>query len=333
MSASYSYDGDGRRVKKVTGSTKQKFTGYERDDESNLDYAQARYYSTTQGRFISTDPLNGAANVPQSWNRYAYALNNPLLYTDPTGMRWAMHRLEDGNIQYRWFEPDELGKDSEYRFAISQSHGYWEAVKWDESKPHYYQVSARKNYPTLTEAYVLMPDGQFGYEADFEGRGPGVTTDMGTQLVIGSALTAGVKIFGSTVNSFFNGASISGEGRVFTHFTNAEGASGITGINATGMKAGQSTGISELQFGFGRNTFLASEPGRIFVTEHGINATQGTLNGIGVFGAKQQFAIQFSEGTAFSQGIRIVGEMPSRSIFTIPGGSTMTGGFKLTRRF
>ncbi len=41
-----------------TGDTiRQKFTSYERDGETQLDYAQARYFSSQQGRFTSVDPL------------------------------------------------------------------------------------------------------------------------------------------------------------------------------------------------------------------------------------------------------------------------------------
>ena len=67
---------------------RQKFTGYERDSESGLDYAQARYYSSSMGRFTSVDPLgaSGSTRNPQSFNRYAYVLNNPLNLVDPTGM-------------------------------------------------------------------------------------------------------------------------------------------------------------------------------------------------------------------------------------------------------
>jgi RHS repeat-associated protein len=53
---------------------RQKFTGYERDGETGLDYAQARMYANVQGRFTSVDPLlsSGKPNQPQSWNRYSY---------------------------------------------------------------------------------------------------------------------------------------------------------------------------------------------------------------------------------------------------------------------
>jgi RHS repeat-associated protein len=65
------------------------FTGKERDTESGNDYFGARYYASTMGRLLSPDPHSGTllhVLNPQRWNMYAYALNNPLLYTDPTGM-------------------------------------------------------------------------------------------------------------------------------------------------------------------------------------------------------------------------------------------------------
>jgi len=62
------------------------FTGKERDSESGLDNFGARYDSSTLGRFISPDPLGGHLENPQSLNKYAYALNNPINLTDPTGL-------------------------------------------------------------------------------------------------------------------------------------------------------------------------------------------------------------------------------------------------------
>ncbi|HET9711451.1 MAG TPA: RHS repeat-associated core domain-containing protein, partial [Pyrinomonadaceae bacterium] len=66
---------------------RQQFTSHERDTETGLDYMHARYYHGLQGRFTSTDPFlaSGRSANPQSWNRYAYVLNNPVRLTDPTG--------------------------------------------------------------------------------------------------------------------------------------------------------------------------------------------------------------------------------------------------------
>jgi RHS repeat-associated protein len=66
----------------------QKFTGKERDAETNNDFFQARYMSAPQGRFTSADPLGNfvaSAADPQSWNMYSYARNNPLAFIDPSG--------------------------------------------------------------------------------------------------------------------------------------------------------------------------------------------------------------------------------------------------------
>lgn len=76
-------------------NVRQKFTGKERDNETNLDYFHARYYSNIQGRFTSVDPLlsSGTVTDPQTWNRYGYALNNPLKWTDPDGLFVWSHSL------------------------------------------------------------------------------------------------------------------------------------------------------------------------------------------------------------------------------------------------
>jgi RHS repeat-associated protein len=70
-------------------STRQKFTSKERDSETGLDYFIARYHSSVQGRFTSVDPENAGADpeLPQTWNGYSYAINNPLTYSDPDGQK------------------------------------------------------------------------------------------------------------------------------------------------------------------------------------------------------------------------------------------------------
>lgn len=64
------------------------YTGYEKDSESGLDFAQARYYNSTHGRYTSIDPLTASIETsnPQTFNRYAYVLNSPYILTDPLGL-------------------------------------------------------------------------------------------------------------------------------------------------------------------------------------------------------------------------------------------------------
>ncbi|MBN1971418.1 MAG: RHS repeat-associated core domain-containing protein [Candidatus Delongbacteria bacterium] len=65
-----------------------KFSGKERDHESELDYFGARYYNHTHSRFISVDPIinkEEALYNPQIWNLYSYFRNNPVTYLNPKG--------------------------------------------------------------------------------------------------------------------------------------------------------------------------------------------------------------------------------------------------------
>ena len=67
----------------ASADPRYKYTGKERDVETNYDYFGARYYDARVGRFLSVDPL--AENYPET-SPYCYALNNPIRLTDPTGL-------------------------------------------------------------------------------------------------------------------------------------------------------------------------------------------------------------------------------------------------------
>lgn len=65
------------------------FTGQVKDEETGLYYYGARYYDPELGRFIQADTIIPDLSNPQSYNRYAYVLNNPLKYNDPDGHQAA----------------------------------------------------------------------------------------------------------------------------------------------------------------------------------------------------------------------------------------------------
>jgi RHS repeat-associated protein len=67
-----------------TASSGIGFAGEYRDG-TGLVNLRARSYDPVLGRFIGRDTFGGVAAAPQSANRYAYALANPLRYTDPSG--------------------------------------------------------------------------------------------------------------------------------------------------------------------------------------------------------------------------------------------------------
>jgi RHS repeat-associated protein len=84
-----------------TGTADLSFTGMNQDTVSNLYDFPDREYGI-QGRWPSPDPA-GMGSVdprnPQSWNRYAYVLNNPLGFMDPTG-ECAAGSNQNQNTQY-----------------------------------------------------------------------------------------------------------------------------------------------------------------------------------------------------------------------------------------
>jgi len=83
----------GERWYQTGSANKWIFTTYQRDSESGLDYALARYYDSRTGTFCSADPLAGSPGDPQSWNRYPYGRNDPVGVTDPSGKSWWSNLL------------------------------------------------------------------------------------------------------------------------------------------------------------------------------------------------------------------------------------------------
>ena len=71
----------------TSSSNDQKFTTYDRESVSGLDYAMARFYGNRYGRFMSPDvSLAGVdPTEPQSWNLYTYVTNDPINFIDPSG--------------------------------------------------------------------------------------------------------------------------------------------------------------------------------------------------------------------------------------------------------
>jgi RHS repeat-associated protein len=80
----WSTQGGGGQVPTLTT---RGFTGQEHiDGNLGLMHFNARMYDPSQGRFLQPDQVIQSPDNAQSWNPYSYCLNNPLTYTDPTGM-------------------------------------------------------------------------------------------------------------------------------------------------------------------------------------------------------------------------------------------------------
>jgi len=61
------------------------YTDHEMLDRTGLIHMNGRVYDPEIGRFLSPDPIVQSPGYSQSWNRYAYVMNSPISYTDPSG--------------------------------------------------------------------------------------------------------------------------------------------------------------------------------------------------------------------------------------------------------
>lgn len=74
-----------RLLKQDSGTNDTWFTGKQEDKATGLTYFGARWYDPVVGRFTGIDPVGFQENNIHSFNRYAYANNNPYKYVDPDG--------------------------------------------------------------------------------------------------------------------------------------------------------------------------------------------------------------------------------------------------------
>jgi RHS repeat-associated protein len=91
----YSFDAWGRRRDKDNWSytlsgepdlfAQRGFTAHEHLEDFNLVNMNGRLYDPVVGRFLGVDNEIQDPGFTQSYNRYSYALNNPLRYVDPAG--------------------------------------------------------------------------------------------------------------------------------------------------------------------------------------------------------------------------------------------------------
>ena len=79
-----------------------RYRGYYYDTETGLYYCNTRYYDPQTGRFISADSANYLdPSSMNGMNLYAYCINNPVMYSDPTGhapkwWQWLVFGIETG---------------------------------------------------------------------------------------------------------------------------------------------------------------------------------------------------------------------------------------------
>lgn len=165
----------------VGDGVRQKFTGYERDEETGLDFAEARYYYNNHGRFTAVDPLlaSGKSADPQTFNRYAYTMNRPLILTDPTGLQaGTQERHEDAHLE-------EIGVQYADVQVIDRGVVTADEIdQWEDGKPPELRTFWNRGFGAnfglqLTDLSTGSVWYDFQYETEVGDEGPIVLSNLG----------------------------------------------------------------------------------------------------------------------------------------------------------
>jgi RHS repeat-associated protein len=130
-----------------------KFTGKERDTESNLDSFGARYFASATGRFMTPDWAARPTTVPyavfgdpQSLNLYTYVRNDPVTQADADG-----HCTWWGNTCFENNNGDRLGNGDQ---PANRQAG---AVAQSNQAQNNTQTQTQQNQPAPGEAHKGEP--------------------------------------------------------------------------------------------------------------------------------------------------------------------------------
>jgi RHS repeat-associated protein len=186
--------------------TKRTYTG-QLTDETGLYFYNARYYSPLIGRFVSADTdVPASQGGPQALNRYAFVLNNPLKYTDPSG-HWP-----------EWFD---YGLGVGYQFVNDMAFGIPNAVLgtgWQDEQSYAFQSGQRLGRDVSVALNVaLAVDGTVKLAAGIAAMGPtagggalcGAATGGVCLIPAGGALAAEAGLAGvGAVEGLVGGANL-----------------------------------------------------------------------------------------------------------------------------
>jgi RHS repeat-associated protein len=188
--------GDGLACTNSTLSpTENHFTGKERDTESGNDYFDARYYSSSMGRFMSPDwsakeePVPYAKlDDPQSLNLYSYVLNNPLIRFDDDGHEIIYMTTGPGALQNEQTVRDSVTA----LLANPNTNGYLQ--QFVGTAPGTPDIVIMNGDLSAGDSKTTAPDGTPGTSTVQGNTDPNITTDGksgGPIITIDNRTTAG----------------------------------------------------------------------------------------------------------------------------------------------
>jgi sulfotransferase len=278
--------------KTATAQDRDKFGKYLRDSVSGLDYAEQRYYSSTIGRFTAPDPYQRSirADVPDSWNRFAFVGGDPANRADPHGGYYGAY-------------DDPCGGNGGVGGGGGSGYGgpYTTTVSATQDPVPYYQAPIPNGYsnripvygpdaadqnPTVYASYTF-PNG-LGYNADvpldpslqaaLSGVDPSQIYGMlglvgGGSVLAGAGVAAGLALAGAAVA----GSVFVGETPVLGGLTFTGGYSGVAGYTIYSVTNYNWPGnLAWLQSQMATGQSIVVGPGGLFT-----NLEQGELTSAG----------------------------------------------------
>ncbi len=169
------------------------FTGQRLDDSTGLMYYRARYYSARLGRFVSADMVVQNPKNPQSFNRYAYVLNNPLLFVDPTGYFASPldendNLIEDAELTQYFLDLGYSDADVEDLFQRWKAyHAEWWNILLEAQYGDYLDgrdIGFSNNLIVLVGVFYKSPEGKLRFDWTRAGQDT-LTPDKSLQAVVG----------------------------------------------------------------------------------------------------------------------------------------------------
>ncbi len=165
----------------ATAQNRMKFGTYFRDEDGK-DYARQRYYASGMGRFLTPDPSGpGDPADPQSWNYYAYAVNNPVNLNDPEGLDVNLPPIADvdrptclGRVFREVITPSGFGTtndDNAHTKFFSSLEGTFGLSLFFETRPNLYTTDREDPYYQamlgVGFTYINRYAAQWGAESGF----------------------------------------------------------------------------------------------------------------------------------------------------------------------
>jgi RHS repeat-associated protein len=195
-----------------------KFTGKLRDNETGLDFFEARYFSGAQGRWTSPDAINltdaRVLNPSNTLNKYIYGGNNPLKYVDPDGRDITVFYTNSGPAGHFWmaaydqdtdsFAVKDFGPSTDANPALKMlgvdvpgDMNYASHMKSADDVRKYASLTIQTNPEDTQRAIALMNDPTMNMNLNvYSWRGPNCTTvcrDILWQILGANAVGTGVR--------------------------------------------------------------------------------------------------------------------------------------------